>query len=90
MTPGSDETAAELTERDDVLASLAETMAEVRERIDPSAATTPEEQELQIKWVRAHGYLAGQYRMLKRDTDLDEMEDELELLERARDIREDR
>lgn len=77
-------------ERDDVLAMLGETMEYVRDRIDASDPETLEEERLCIQWVRALGYLAGQVRMLKSDADLDEMEDELELLERARKLQEGR
>lgn len=77
-------------ERDDVLTMLGETMQDVRDRIAASDPETPEEERLLIQWVRAQGYLAGQFRTLKADTDLDEMEDHLELLERARDLQEGR
>lgn len=73
-------------QRDDVLAMLHETMQDVRDRIQASDPQTPEAEELLIKWIRAQGQLAGQYRMLKRDTDLDEMEDQLELLQRASEL----
>ena len=77
-------------DRDDVLSSLSETMGVVSERIADSDPETPEEERLLIRWVRTQGYLAGQYRRLKADTDLDEMEDSLELLDRAQAFRGDR
>lgn len=41
----------------------------------------PEEEKLQLRRYHELGYLANQYRKLKRDTDLDEMHERLELLE---------
>lgn len=76
-------------DRDDVLAMLGETMQDVRERIEASDPQTPEEERLLIRWVRTEGYLAGQWRRLKADTDIDEMEDKLELLDRAQERRGD-
>ena len=77
-------------DRDDVLAMLGETMQDVRERIEASDPQTPEEERLLIRWVRTQGYLAGQYRLLKADSDIDEMEDSLELIDRAQDLRGER
>ncbi|ELY54991.1 hypothetical protein C491_17424 [Natronococcus amylolyticus DSM 10524] len=68
------------TDREQILEILAETIDEMQERIDPPAADSPEEQELQIKWIRAQGYLAGQYRKLLKDEDLDVLEEEVDLL----------
>lgn len=83
MPPDASQPTDGVPERDAVLAMLQESMQEVRERIQASDPQTPEEERLLIKWFRAQGHLAGQYRLLKRDTDVDEMEDRLELLERA-------
>lgn len=74
-------------DRDDVLGMLSKTMDVVGDRIDASDPETAEEERLLIRWVRTQGYLAGQYRRLKADTDLDEMEEELELFERAEELR---
>lgn len=88
-SPGSSETDGP-SGRDDVLGILSETMDVVGDRIDASDPETAKEERLLIQWVRAQGYLAGQYRKLKADIDIDEMEDSLELLEQAQDLRSDR
>ncbi|WP_265110755.1 hypothetical protein [Halosolutus halophilus] len=76
----------ERTDREDVLALLADTIEATHTRIAATEAETVEEQELQIKWIRALGYLVGQYRQLLKDEDLDEMATELDLLRRAADL----
>ena len=68
------------TDREDVLDLLADTIATTHERIEIHEATAPDEQELQIKWIRTLGYLSGQYRKLLKDEDLDEMATDLDLL----------
>ena len=68
------------TDREKILETLAETIDDTQDRIDPLAADSPEEQALQIKWIRALGYLAGQYRKLLKDEDLDVLEEEVGLL----------
>ncbi|ADB60134.1 hypothetical protein Htur_1244 [Haloterrigena turkmenica DSM 5511] len=73
----------EKTDREDVLDLLAETIETTHARIELDDAASRDEQELQIKWIRALGYLAGQYRKLLNDEDLDEMAAELDLLKAA-------
>ena len=68
------------TDREKILEILAETIDDTQDRIDPLGADSPEAQELQIKWIRALGYLAGQYRKLLKDEDLDVLEEEVDLL----------
>ena len=77
------------TERTEVRRQLADTIDFVRDRIRTAELETPEDERMVIRWVRAQGYLTGQYRQLLKDRDLDEMQDDLELLQRAQDIRED-
>jgi|GEM_PF-1520369 hypothetical protein len=77
------------TEREEVLALLAETIEATHERIDDFEATSADEQELLIKWIRALGYLTGQYRKLLKDEDLDELRETADLLEAADRRRED-
>ncbi|RQG97653.1 hypothetical protein [Natrarchaeobius chitinivorans] len=71
---------ADRSDREAVLDRLAETIEATHQRIDPAEATSPDEQKLQIKWIRTLGYLSGQYRKLLNDEELDEMAAELELL----------
>ena len=56
-------------------------MDDLSRAIEAADPTTPEEERLQLRRYHELGYLANQYRKLKRDTDLDEMDDRLALLE---------
>ena len=49
----------------------------------------PADERMAIPWIRAQGYLTGQYRQLFKDRDLVEMQDDLELLQRAAELQED-
>jgi len=70
------------TDREEVLALLADTIETTHDRIAAFEAESPDEQELLIKWIRTLGYLSGQYRKLLKDEDLDEMAADLEMLRR--------
>lgn len=70
-------------DRDAVLDMLADTMAALQERIDAAEPEADDDEELHLKRVHELGYLANQYRKLQRDTDLDEMSAELELVKAA-------
>lgn len=82
-------TADDSTERDEILDMLADTMETTHTHIEESDWETEDEQELAIKWIRAFGYLSGQYRKLMKDTDIDEMEDELALVKTAANLEDD-
>ena len=69
------------TDREAVLERLADTIELTHDRVESLEIDSHEDQELQIKWIRALGYLSGQYRKLLKDEDLDEMAEELELLQ---------
>lgn len=73
------------TDREEVLAILEEAIHDVRDRATERGGETREDEQMQIKWYRTLGALAGQYRMLQRDTDIGEMEDQIELLQRTAD-----
>lgn len=83
-------TETDQSERDEILSILAQTIQTIHaqlEAMDWDASS--ENQELAIKWIRALGYLAGQYRKLLKDTDIDEMESELGLLHAASEVRDE-
>ena len=68
--------------REEVLSVLADQIRTVNARIegmDPDPSDL-EAQRVQIKWTRTLAYLAGLYRKLLKDTDVDEMEEDVELL----------
>ena len=68
------------TDREEVLALLADTIETTHARIEAFEAETHDDQELLIKWIRALGYLSGQYRKLLKDEDLDELEADIDLM----------
>lgn len=68
-------------DRDAILGMLLEVMETVEEQIAAAEPTTVDEQRLQLRRVHELGYLTNQYRKLKRDTDLDEMQEDLALLQ---------
>lgn len=67
--------------RESILEMLQDTMSELQQAIEDMDLATVEEQQLQLRRYHEPGYLADQYRKLQRDTDLDKMEQRLELLE---------
>lgn len=67
--------------REAILAMLKAGMDDLSGDISAVDPVTPEEETLQLRRYHELGYLANQYRKLQRDTDLDEMDDRLELLE---------
>jgi hypothetical protein len=72
--------------RDDVLSILEEAIRDTRDRTRSREIETLEDERMQIRWYRTLGYLSGQYRKLQKDTDIDEMEDDLELLREVTDV----
>lgn len=76
----------EQSSRDEILAMLKAEMDALHNRTMTADPDSPEAEKLQLKRVRALGSLANQYRKLKRDTDIDEMEERMEFLEKRRDV----
>ena len=83
--PSYDPEESEL-DRKEVLSILEDAIQDVRNRTKEREVETPEDEQMLIKWYRTLGTLSGQYRMLQRDTDIDEMEADLELLQEAADL----
>ncbi|WP_336361922.1 hypothetical protein [Halalkalicoccus salilacus] len=77
------------TDREEVLSILKDAIHDVRDRTEEREIETPDDERMLIKWYRTLATLSGQYRMLQRDTDIDEMEAELELLQQASDLEEE-
>jgi hypothetical protein len=76
--------------RDDVVEILLDTIGMLKRSIAEQVPETPAEHRRDLEQVRTLGQLAGQCRLLTRDTDVDERQDQLELLQRAHEIREGR
>lgn len=66
--------------REAILAMLKGGMDDLSGDLSAANPATPEEEKLQLRRYHELGYLANQYRKLKRDTDLDEMDERLALL----------
>lgn len=86
-SPADEEEVSE-SDRDEILSILEEAIHDVRDRAISHEVETPEDERLLINWYRTLGSLTGQYRKLRKDRDLDEMEEELELLQEVTDINE--
>jgi hypothetical protein len=84
MTPtiSFDEDESE-SDREEILAILRNAIRDARDRTKSGNAETLEEEQVLINWFRTLGYLSGQYRKLQKDSDIEEMEDDLELLREA-------
>lgn len=86
-SPADEEEVAD-SDRDEILSILEEAIHDVRARTISREVETPEDERLLINWYRTLGSLTGQYRKLRKDRDLDEMEEELELLQEVTGINE--
>jgi hypothetical protein len=80
---GTDATAREddRSAREEILTMLKDGMDDLSTDIAAAEPATTEDEKLQLRRYHELGYLANQYRKLKRDTELDEMGDRLALLE---------
>jgi hypothetical protein len=74
------------TDREHVLSILGEAIHDVRDRTKSRDVETAEDERMLIKWYRTLGTLSGQYRKLQKDTDIEEMEEDLELLRKVTDF----
>ena len=77
------------TERDEIKAILATRIRALDATIEAADPATDDEAHLNLRRIRELGHLAGQYRKLMKDTDIDELEDDLALLQEATDVMED-
>lgn len=68
--------------RNSILKKLQSGIDDLERAIETANPETVDEQQLQLRRYHELGYLANQYRKLTRDTDLVEIDERLELLER--------
>lgn len=71
------------TDRDEMLTLLAELIHDVRDHIRSYEVDSPEDERLLIRWHRTLSTLLREYRLLQKETDIDEMEENMELLQRV-------
>jgi len=67
--------------RDEVLSLLEDGMREAHEKVKNGRVYDARNEEVRQKWIRTLGYIAGQYRQLKKDEDLEELDERLRELE---------
>ncbi|MFU8870236.1 hypothetical protein [Natronococcus sp.] len=83
MTDETDEP-DDVLERDEMLALLEDGIEEAHRKVKSGRVYDAENEKVRIKWIRTLGYVAGQYRQLIKDRDLEEIEERLEDLEQQR------
>ncbi|RJT07998.1 hypothetical protein [Halococcus sp. IIIV-5B] len=75
-------------DREAILSILSDQLHRIDDRLSESdlASDDVQKQEIRIKWLRTLATLSGEYRKLMKDSDMDEFEEDLELLQKAEDI----
>ena len=68
-------------ERDEVLNRLDDALEEAHRKATSGRVYDAENEKVRQGWLRTVGYLAGQYRQLLKDRQLDEMNERLERIE---------
>lgn len=71
--------------REKVIEKLESAINDLETAIESANPESHKEQKLQLKRYHEIGYLANQYRKLKRDTDLDDMAEDLAMLKEGDD-----
>jgi hypothetical protein len=73
----------DVPERDEIMDLLEDGIQEAHRKVTSGRVRDPEKEKVRQGWHRTLGYLAGQYRQLKKDEDIEELEKELELIKEA-------
>ncbi|RBI58309.1 hypothetical protein DMJ13_27315 [halophilic archaeon] len=73
-------------ERDEVLSMLEDGLEEAHRKVESGRVYDAENEKVRQGWFRTLGYIAGQYRQLMKDKELEEMNERLERLENAQGI----
>jgi len=68
-------------DREEVLNLLKDGMREAHEKVTSGRVYDAENEKVRQKWIRTLAYTAGQYRQLKKDEDLKELDERLSELE---------
>lgn len=68
-------------DRSEVLALLDDGIREAHRKVTQGRVHDPKNEEVRQGWIRALGYIAGQYRQLRKDEQLDDLEQRLEQIE---------
>jgi hypothetical protein len=81
MATSHGEVTSEAGSRREILEMLRSGMDDLSETIAITEPTTLDEERLQLRRYHELGYLTDQYRKLMRDTELDEIQERLEIFE---------
>ena len=73
-------------DRDAVLAMLDDGIREAHRKVESGRVYDPQNEKVRQGWLRTLGYLAGQYRQLMKDKELEELQREVELLKEAQNL----
>lgn len=76
----------DVPDRDEILGLLEDGLREAHRKVENGRVYDAENENVRQGWMRTLGYLAGQYRQLKKDQDLEEMQDRLDRLEQAQGV----
>lgn len=67
--------------REEVLSLLEDGMKEAHQKVKNGRVYDAENEKVRQKWIRTLAYTAGQYRQLKKDEDLEDLNERLRELE---------
>lgn len=77
--PGSGDLFDDVADREDVLELLEDAIDEAhRKACGNGRVYDPENERVRQGWLKTYGYLAGQYRKVRRDADLEAMRREID------------
>lgn len=76
--PDTPDPFADVADRDEVLALVEDGLREAHRKVESGRVYDPENEKVRQGWLRTLGYLAGQYRQLRRDEDLEQMRQEID------------
>jgi len=68
--------------RGDMIRRVEKAMNEVIRKVESGRIYDPQNEKVRIQWIKAVGYLANSYRQLKKDQEIEELEERLESLEK--------
>ena len=72
--------------RKEILNLLEDGIREAHRKVENGRVYDEEKERVRQQWIRTLAYTAGQYRQLKNDEDLDELQEDVELLKEVQGI----
>lgn len=67
--------------RDEIMKLLEDGIREAHRKVEKGRVYDPENERIRQKWIRTLAYAANQYRQLKKDEDLEELDERLSKIE---------